>query len=69
MDSYLTGLVVMTGVFVRAQLNPLPTVPDIGQLTVEVRKVLVKKLTPDLRGKDPSRGCKINLKGHKMINK
>ncbi|XP_067432834.1 polycystin-1 [Thunnus thynnus] len=37
MDSYLTGLVVMTGVFVRAQLNPLPTVPDIGQLTVELQ--------------------------------
>ncbi|XP_062299163.1 polycystin-1 [Scomber scombrus] len=37
MDSYLTGLVLMTGVFAQAQIYPLPTVPDIGQLTVEMQ--------------------------------
>lgn len=41
MDSYLTGLVLMTGVFARTQIYPLPTVPDIGQLTAEVRKSLL----------------------------
>ncbi|KAM7382093.1 hypothetical protein PAMA_012795 [Pampus argenteus] len=37
MDNYLTGLVVMTGVFARVQMYPLSTVPDIGQITVEMQ--------------------------------
>ena len=26
----------MTGIYAQAQIQPLPSVPDIGQLTVEV---------------------------------
>lgn len=38
-DSYLTGLVLMTGIYAQTQIQPFPNVPDIGQLTVEVSKV------------------------------
>uniref|UniRef100_UPI003AAB6BD9 polycystin-1 n=1 Tax=Centroberyx gerrardi TaxID=166262 RepID=UPI003AAB6BD9 len=37
MDSYLTGLALMTGVYARAQIHTLPTAPDTGQLTVEMQ--------------------------------
>lgn len=37
-DSYLTGLVLMTGIYAESQIHPLPSVPDIGQHTVEVSK-------------------------------
>ncbi|XP_022598094.1 polycystin-1-like [Seriola dumerili] len=36
-DSYLTGLVLMTGIYARTQIHPLPSVPDIGQRTVEMQ--------------------------------
>ncbi|XP_069012250.1 polycystin-1 [Embiotoca jacksoni] len=36
-DSYLTGLVLMTGVYADTQIHPLPSVPDIGQRTVEMQ--------------------------------
>nr|XP_046233896.1 polycystin-1 [Scatophagus argus] len=36
-DSYLTGLVLMTGIYSQTQIHPIPNVPDIGQLTVEMQ--------------------------------
>ncbi|XP_030255555.1 polycystin-1 [Sparus aurata] len=36
-DSYLTGSVLMTGIYAQTQIQPLPNVPDIGQLTVEMQ--------------------------------
>ncbi|XP_070847293.1 polycystin-1 [Chaetodon trifascialis] len=36
-DSYLTGLVLMTGMYAHTQIQPFPYVPDIGQLTVEMQ--------------------------------
>ncbi|XP_008289301.1 polycystin-1 [Stegastes partitus] len=36
-DSYLTGLVLMTGVYAVNKIQPLPSVPDIGQQTVEMQ--------------------------------
>lgn len=33
---YLTGLVLLTGVYTETQLKLLPKVPDIGRQTVEV---------------------------------
>ncbi|XP_047466063.1 polycystin-1 [Mugil cephalus] len=36
-DSYLTGLVLMTGVYAGSRINPLPSVPDTGQHTVEMQ--------------------------------
>ncbi|KAI3365437.1 hypothetical protein L3Q82_010525, partial [Scortum barcoo] len=36
-DSYLTGLVLMTGVYAPTQIHPIPNVPDTGQLTVEMQ--------------------------------
>lgn len=39
-DSYLTGLVLMTGEYADSQTHLLPSVPDIGQHTVEVSEVL-----------------------------
>lgn len=41
-DSYLTGLVLMTGIYAHTQIQPFPYVPDIGQLTVEVGNVSVE---------------------------
>lgn len=38
-DSYLTGLVLMTGIYTQTQIHPLPSVPNIGQNTVEVGKI------------------------------
>lgn len=35
-DTYLTGLVLMTGVYTQTHVQPLPGAPHIGQLTVEV---------------------------------
>ncbi|KAM9425901.1 polycystin-1 [Pholidichthys leucotaenia] len=37
MDGYLTGLVLLTGVYADTQVQPLPSIPDIGQQTVEVQ--------------------------------
>ncbi|XP_039991901.1 polycystin-1 [Xiphias gladius] len=37
MDSYLTGLVLMTGIYAQTQLNPLLSIPDTGQRTVEAQ--------------------------------
>ncbi|XP_054455423.1 polycystin-1 [Anoplopoma fimbria] len=36
-DSYLTGLVLMSGIYSQTQIQPFPNVPDIGQLTVEMQ--------------------------------
>ncbi|XP_049915502.1 polycystin-1 isoform X2 [Epinephelus moara] len=36
-DSYLTGLVLMTGIYAQTQIHPFPKVPDIGQLPVEMQ--------------------------------
>ncbi|XP_044035256.1 polycystin-1 isoform X2 [Siniperca chuatsi] len=36
-DSYLIGLVLMTGIYAQTQIHPFPNVPDIGQLTVEMQ--------------------------------
>ncbi|XP_058477572.1 polycystin-1 isoform X2 [Solea solea] len=36
-DSYLTGLVFMTGIYTQTQIHPLLSVPDIGQRTVEMQ--------------------------------
>ncbi|KAG8008965.1 Polycystin-1, partial [Nibea albiflora] len=36
-SSYLTGLVLMTGIYAQIQINPFPNVPDTGQLTVEMQ--------------------------------
>ncbi|XP_051273916.1 polycystin-1 isoform X2 [Dicentrarchus labrax] len=36
-DSYLTGLVLMTGIYAQIQIQPIPNVPDIGQSTVEMQ--------------------------------
>ncbi|XP_037547532.1 LOW QUALITY PROTEIN: polycystin-1 [Nematolebias whitei] len=36
LDNYLTGLIVMTGVYPHTPIQPLPTTPDIGQRTVEM---------------------------------
>ncbi|KAF1374215.1 hypothetical protein PFLUV_G00247310 [Perca fluviatilis] len=36
-DSYLTGLVLMTGIYAQTQIHPFPNVPDIGALTVEMQ--------------------------------
>lgn len=35
-DSYLTGSVLMTGIYAQTPIHPIPNVPDIGQLPVEV---------------------------------
>ncbi|KAM9837407.1 polycystin-1 [Aulostomus maculatus] len=37
LDSYLVGLVLLTGIHSRTQINSLPSVPDIGQLVVEMQ--------------------------------
>ncbi|KAM3834002.1 polycystin-1-like, partial [Diretmus argenteus] len=37
MDSYLTGVTLMTGIYARAQIHTLSTAPDTGQLTVEMQ--------------------------------
>ncbi|XP_027144915.1 polycystin-1 [Larimichthys crocea] len=36
-NSYLTGLVLMTGIYAQIQIHPFPNVPDTGQLTVEMQ--------------------------------
>ncbi|XP_037611724.1 polycystin-1 [Sebastes umbrosus] len=36
-DSYLTGLVLMTGIYTQTQIHPFPNVPEIGQLAVEMQ--------------------------------
>ncbi|KAF3704724.1 Polycystin-1 Autosomal dominant polycystic kidney disease 1 protein -like protein Precursor [Channa argus] len=36
-DGYLTGLPLMTGMYIQTQINPLLSVPDIGQHTVEMQ--------------------------------
>ncbi|AWP17296.1 putative polycystin-1-like [Scophthalmus maximus] len=36
-DSYLTGLVLMTGIFAQVKIHPLLSVPDVGQRTVEMQ--------------------------------
>ncbi|XP_075313535.1 polycystin-1 [Odontesthes bonariensis] len=35
-DNYLTGLLLMTGVYTETHIHPLPSAPDIGQHTVEM---------------------------------
>lgn len=35
-DTYLTGLVLMTGVYTETQIKLLPNIPDLGHQTVEV---------------------------------
>lgn len=35
-DTYLTGLVLMTGVYTETQIKLLPNIPDLGHKTVEV---------------------------------
>ncbi|CAB1455219.1 unnamed protein product [Pleuronectes platessa] len=37
MDSYLTGLVHMSGIYTQTQIQPLLSIPDIGQHTVEMQ--------------------------------
>lgn len=39
-DSYLTGLVLMTGIFAQVKIHPLLSIPDVGQRTVEVSEML-----------------------------
>ncbi|XP_070708244.1 polycystin-1 [Pempheris klunzingeri] len=36
-DSYLTGVVLMSGAYDQTQIKPSPNVPDIGQLSVEMQ--------------------------------
>ncbi|KAM3591453.1 uncharacterized protein V6R79_002157 [Siganus canaliculatus] len=36
-DSYLTGLALLTGVYTQTQIHPLTSVPNTGQLTVEMQ--------------------------------
>ncbi|XP_061520016.1 polycystin-1 [Phycodurus eques] len=36
-DSYLVGVVLMTGIYHRVQIDPLPNVPDVEQHTVEIQ--------------------------------
>ncbi|TKS90159.1 Polycystin-1 [Collichthys lucidus] len=36
-NSYLTGLVLMTGIYAQIQIQPFPNAPDTGQLTVEMQ--------------------------------
>ncbi|KAK5850448.1 hypothetical protein PBY51_001328 [Eleginops maclovinus] len=36
-DSYLTGSALMSGFYAKTQIQPLPSAPDIGQLTVEMQ--------------------------------
>ncbi|KAK2820940.1 hypothetical protein Q5P01_023899 [Channa striata] len=36
-DGYLTGLLLMSGMYTQTQINPLLSVPDIGQLAVEMQ--------------------------------
>ncbi|XP_040885354.1 polycystin-1 [Toxotes jaculatrix] len=36
-DSYLTGLVLMTGIYAQTQIHPLLSIPDTGQRTVEMQ--------------------------------
>ncbi|XP_071319469.1 polycystin-1 [Trachinotus anak] len=36
-DSYLTGLVLMTGIYAQTRIHPILSVPDVGQHTVEMQ--------------------------------
>ena len=68
MDSYLTGVALMTGVYPGVELPTLPNVPDVpdaGQHTVEVCKTLTRTLigglmdlTLDREGHATENGCK-----------
>ena len=40
LDSYLTGVPLMSGVYARSQLQVLPTVPDPDQKRVEVSDII-----------------------------
>lgn len=40
LDSYLTGIPFMSGVYARSQLQVLPTVPDPDQKRVEVSDII-----------------------------